>query len=120
MVEEDISFVGFVEKIYSKIGASRYTFDVSLSYLPHLIGKTSPIFIRTDEDIEIFFGERNGKICKIPLMVIVISKGGTVNEDSDDDSDDAEDDMGDLSLHDGGGEFHDTWFDVDYLATDQK
>ena len=32
LVEEDISFVSFVEKFYAKIGASRDTFNVSLSY----------------------------------------------------------------------------------------
>ena len=75
MVEEDISFVGFVKKIYAKIGASRDTFDVSVSYLPHLIGKTSLIFIKTNEDVEIFFEERNERIYKIPLKVVVILQG---------------------------------------------
>ena len=98
---------------------SRDTFDVSLSYLPHLIEKTNPIFIRMDEDIEIFFEERNERICKIPSNVIIIPKGGIVNEDNDDDIDNAEDDTGDLSLQDSGGGFHDTWFDIDYLETDQ-
>ena len=120
MVEEDISFVGFVEKIYAKIGASRDTFDISLSYLLYLIEKTSPIFIRIDEDVEIFFEERNERICKIPLKVVLIPKGEIVNKDNDDDSDDAEDDTRDLSLHDGGGGFHDTWFDIDYLVTNQN
>ena len=101
--------MGFVEKIYAKIRASRDTFDVSLSYLPHLIGKTSPIFIKTDEDIEIFFEERNERICKIPSNVIIIPKGGIVNEDNDDDNNDVEDGM----------RFHYTWFDIDYLETDQ-
>ena len=59
-------------------------------------------------------------IFKIGIKVIVIPKGESVNEDSDDDSDDAENDTGDLSLHDGGGGFHNTWFDVDYLSTDQN
>ncbi|KAL5580592.1 hypothetical protein UlMin_013034 [Ulmus minor] len=119
LVEEDISLVGFVDNIYSKIGASRDTFNVSLSYLPDLNGKTSPIFIRTDEDFEIYFQDRKDRICKLPLKVIVISKSPFINEDSDEESDDADDDTGDLSLHDGGGGFHDTWFDVDYLANDQ-
>ena len=87
---------------------SKDTFVVSLSYLPHLIRKASPIFIRTDEDVEIFFEERNKRICKIPLKVVLIQKGVTVNEDSDEDIDDDEDDMGDFSLHNGGGGFHDT------------
>ena len=108
LVEEDISFVGFVEKIHSKIGASRDTFDVSLSYLPDLNGKTSPIFIRMDEDFEIYFEDRKDGICKFPLKVIIISKSPSVKEDSNEDSDDADDDIGDLSLHDGGGGFHDT------------
>ena len=110
LVNEDISFVGFVEKIYSKIGASRDTFDVSLSYLPDLNGKTIPIFIRMDEDFEIYFQDRIDGIWKIPLKVIVIPKGDSINEDSDD----AEDDTGNLSLHNGGGGFHDTWFSIDY------
>ena len=55
LVEEDISFVGFLKKFFAKIGVSRDTFDVSLSYLPNLNGKTSPIFIRMDEDFEIYF-----------------------------------------------------------------
>ena len=120
LVEEDISFVGFVEKIYCKIGASRDTFDVSLSYLPNLNGKTISIFIRTNEDFEIYFEDRKDGICKFPLKVIIISKSPSVNEDSDKDNDDAEDDTGDLSLHDGGGGFHDTWFDINYLAIDQN
>ena len=120
LVEEDISFVGFIEKIYAKIGVSRDTFDVLLSYLPYLIGKTSPTFIRMNEDIEIFFEERNESICKIPLKVIVISKSPSVNEDSDDESDDADDDTRDLSLPNGRGGFHNTLFNIDYLATDQN
>ena len=47
--------MGFFEKIYAKIGMSRDTFDMSLSYLPHLIGKSSPICIGMDKDVEIFF-----------------------------------------------------------------
>ena len=82
---------------------------MSLSYLLNLIGKTSPIFIRTNECVEIFFEERNERICKIPLKVIIISKEATVNKDNDNDSDDVEDDT----------RFHDTWFDIDYLKTDQ-
>ena len=97
LVEEDISFVGFVEKSYAKIGVSKDTFDVSLSYLPHLIRKTSPIFIMTNEDIEIFFEEMNERIYKISLKVIVIIRGGTINEDSDNNSDDAK---GDTRFHD--------------------
>ena len=108
--------MGFVEKKYSKIRASRDTFDVSLSYLPNLNGKTSPTFIRTNEDFEIDFQDRNDGICKFPLKVIIIPKGDSINEDSDD----AKDDTGDLSVHNGGSGFHDTWFNVDYLATDQN
>ena len=37
LVEEDISFVGFVDKIYSKLGLSRDTFELSLIDLPPLI-----------------------------------------------------------------------------------
>ena len=74
LVEEDISFVGFVEKIYAKIGVNKDMFDVSLSYLPHLIGKTSPIFIRMGEDVEIFFEERNERIYKILLKVVVTQR----------------------------------------------
>ena len=90
--------MGFVENIYAKIGVNRDTFNVSLSYLPHLIGKSSPIFIRTGEDVEIFFEERNERICKIPLKVVLIPKGVTVNEGSDNNNDDAEDDIGDFFL----------------------
>ena len=97
--------MGFFEKIYAKIEASRDKFDVSLSYLPHLNGKTNQIFIRTNEDFEIYFQDRNDGICKIPLKVIVIPKGYFINEDSDKDSDDVEDDTEYLSLHDGGGGF---------------
>ena len=112
--------MGFVEKIYAKIGASKDTFDVSLSYLPYLNGKTNPIFIRTNEDFEIYFQHWNDEICKFPLKIIIIPKGDSVNEDNDEGSDDAENDTRDLSLYNGGGEFHDTWFDVDFLATDQN
>ncbi len=100
--------MGFVEKIYAKIGASRDAFDLSLSYQLDLIRKTSPIFIRMDEDFEIYFQDKKDEICKFPLKVTVISKSPSVNEDSDEDSDDDEDDTRDLSLHDGGGGFHDT------------
>ena len=44
LVEEDISFVGFVDKIYSKLGLSKDTLELSLSYLPQIIGKSSLIF----------------------------------------------------------------------------
>ena len=64
---------------------SRDTFDVSLSYSTDLNGKISPIFIRTDEDFEIYFQDRKGGICKFPLKVIVISKSPSINEDSDED-----------------------------------
>ena len=83
LVYENISFVGFVEKIYSKIGKIRDTFDVPLSYLLDLNEKTSPIFIRMDEDFEIYFQHRNDGIYKFPLKVIVILEGDSVNEDSD-------------------------------------
>ena len=36
LVEEDISFVNFVDKIYAKLELSRDIFKVSLSYLPQL------------------------------------------------------------------------------------
>ena len=45
LVEEDISFVDFVDKIYAKIGVSKDMFRISLSYLPQLNGKMSPLFL---------------------------------------------------------------------------
>ena len=84
-----------------------------------MIRKTKLIFIRTDEDVEIFFEERNERICKIPLKVALISKGATVNKDNDDDNDDAKDDTRDFSLHDGGGRFYDSFFDVKFLKANQ-
>ena len=65
----------------------------------------------------------NEKICKNPLNVTIVPKGVTFNDDigenSDDDSDDEGGDEGDFCSHDGGGEMHDTFFDVDFLETDQ-
>ena len=34
LVEEDISFVDFVNKMYAKLGVSRDMFEISLSYMP--------------------------------------------------------------------------------------
>ena len=34
LVEEDISFMDFVDKMYAKLGVSRDMFKISLSYMP--------------------------------------------------------------------------------------
>ena len=34
LVDEDISFVNFVENVYSKLGLGKYLFDLLLSSLP--------------------------------------------------------------------------------------
>ena len=33
LVEEDISFVDFIDKIYAKLGVSKDTYEISLSYM---------------------------------------------------------------------------------------
>ena len=44
LVEENISFVDFIDKIYAKLGVSKNTYEISLSYMPQLNGKMSPFF----------------------------------------------------------------------------
>ena len=53
LVEEDISFVDFVDKMYAKLGVSRNMFEISLSYMPQLNGKMSPFLITTNDDVKL-------------------------------------------------------------------
>ena len=98
-------------------------FEISLSHMPQLNGKMSPFFIMTDDDIELFLDSRNNKIYKSLLKVTILPKGVTVNdeigEDSDDDSDNEGEDGGDFCSHDGRGEMHNSFFDIDFLKTNQ-
>ena len=95
VVEEDISFVDFVDKMYAKLGVSRDMFEISLSYMPQLNGKMNPFFITTDDDVELLLDSRNEKMCKNPLNVTLLPKGVSVNdniwEDSNDEGNDGED-----------------------------
>ena len=94
MVDEDISFVDFVDKMYAKVRLSRDTFEISLSYMPQLNRKMSPFCITTDDDVELLLDSHNEKICKNPLKVTVVPKGVTVNDDIGEGSDDDRDDEG--------------------------
>ena len=53
LVEEDISFVDFVDNMYAKLGVSRDMFEISLSYMSQLNEKMSLFFITTDDDVEL-------------------------------------------------------------------
>ena len=120
MVEEHILFVDFVDKIYAKLGVSKDMYEISLSYMPKLNGKMSPFFITTDDDVELLLDFRNEKLCKNPLNVILVPKGVNVNDDIGEDSDkESNNDVEDFCLHEGRGEIHDTFFDVDFLETDE-
>ena len=55
-----------------------------------------------------------------PFNVTLIPKEVTINDKSDNDSDDDEDDVVDFSSHNGCGGLHDTFFDIDFLQTDQN
>ena len=46
----------FVEKVYSKLGLGKDLFDLSLSYLPRMCQKSSPVFIKGDDDVTILLG----------------------------------------------------------------
>ena len=94
LVEEDISFVDFVDKIYAKIGVSKDMFRISLSYLPKLNKKMSPFFITTNDNVKLLLDSRNEKICKNPLNVILVPKEITINDDIEKDSDNDSDDKG--------------------------
>ena len=96
------------------------TYKISLSYMPQLNGKMSPFFITTDDDVELLLDSRNEKLCKNPLNVTIVQKGVTINDDIGEDNDEeSDDDGGDFCLHYVGGEMHDTFFDVDFLETDE-
>ena len=120
MVEEDISFVDFVDKMYAKLGVSRDMFEISLSYIPQLNGKMSPFFITTDDDVELLFDSQNEKMCKNPLNVTLFPKGVSVNDDIGKDSDDEGNNGEDFFSQYSGGEMHDTFFDVDFVETNQN
>ena len=54
------------------------------------------------------------------LNITLVKKGVTINDDIGEDSDkESDDDRGDFCLHDVGGEMHDTFFNVDFLETDE-
>ena len=77
-------------------------------------------FITTDDDVELLLDFRNEKLCKNPLNITLVWKGVTINDDIGEDSDEeSDDDGGNFSLHDNRGEMHDTFFDVDFVETDE-
>ena len=51
LVEEDISFMAFLDKIYAKIWLARDMFELPLSFLPRMDQKSNLIFIKTDDDV---------------------------------------------------------------------
>ena len=55
-----------------------------------------------------------------PLNVTLLPKGVSVNNDIREDSDDEGDDGEDRSLQYSGGEMHDTFFNVDFVETNQN
>ena len=85
-----------------------------------LNGKMSPFFITTDDDVELLLDSQNEKFCKNPLNITLVWKGVTINDDIGEDSDkESADDGGDFYSHDGGGGMHDTFFNVDFLGTNE-
>ena len=76
--------------------------------------------LTTNNDVELLLDSWNEKLCKNPLNVTLVQKGVTINDDIGKDSDEeSDDDGGDFCLHDVGGEMHDTFFDVDFLETNE-
>ena len=51
LVKEDISFMAFLDKIYAKLGLSRDMFELSLIFLPQMIQKSQPVFIKANDDV---------------------------------------------------------------------
>ena len=70
-VEEEISLRGLIDKIYAKLGLSKDTMDLVLSYTPPLNKKCSPLVLKDDEDVAALLASRSDSTCKIPLGVIV-------------------------------------------------
>ncbi|KAL5546159.1 hypothetical protein UlMin_005846 [Ulmus minor] len=62
-----------------------------------------------DDDVKLLLDSQNEKLCKNPLNVTLVRKG---DEESDGDG-------GDFCSHDGGGGIHDTFFDEDFLETNE-
>ena len=74
LVEEDISLVDFIDKIYAKLGVSKDTYEISLSYMSQLNEKMSSFFITTYDDVELLLDSRNEKLYKNPLNVTLVRK----------------------------------------------
>ena len=110
LVEEDISLAGLFDKNYAKLGLSRDTMDLVLSYSPPLNKKCSPLILKDDEDVAALLASRSDSTCKIPLGVIVEPTKVCAYEKSRQESSDDTD-----GYHDG---FRDNYFDVDYCDSE--
>ena len=51
LVEEEISLRGLIDKIYAKLGLSKDTMDLVLSYTPPLNKKCSLLVLKDHEDV---------------------------------------------------------------------
>ena len=74
----------------------------------------------TDDDVELLLDYRNEKMCKNPLNITLLPKGVTVNDNIGEDSEDEGDNGGDFCSQYSGGEMHDTFFDIDFVETNQN
>ena len=74
LVEDDILLTGLCDKIYAKLGLSRDTMDLILSYLSLLNKKYSPLVLKEDEDVAVLLTSQSDSSCKIPLGVIIEPK----------------------------------------------
>ena len=110
LVEEDISLAGLFDKIYGKLGLSRDTMDLVLSYSPPLNKKCSPLVLKDDEDVAALLASRSDSTCKIPLGVTVEPTEVCAYEKSSQESSNDTDVSHDGS-HDG---FRENYLDVDY------
>lgn len=114
LVEEDISLTILCDKIYAKLGLSRDTMNLVLSYSPPLNKKCRPLVLKDDEDVAALLASRSDSTCKIPLGVIIEPKEVYAYENRGQESSDDTDGSHDGS-HDG---FHDNYFDVDYYDSE--
>ena len=105
LVDEDISLTGLCDKIYAKLGLSRDTMDLLLSYMPPLNKKCSLLVLKDDEDVAALLASRSNSSCKIPLGVILEPTEVCAYKKSGQESLDTN------CSHDG---FHYNYFNVDY------
>ena len=59
LVDEDISLRGLFDKMYAKLGLSRDTIDLVLSYSPPLNKKCSLLVLKGDEDVAALLASRS-------------------------------------------------------------